>query len=907
VSLPGGTRVGPYEIVSQLGVGGMGEVYRARDPRLNRDVAIKALPELFAQDAERVARFTREAQTLAALNHPNIAQIYGIESAASGSLAAALVMELVEGEELSTIIARGPVPIAEALAIAHQIADALEAAHEQGIVHRDLKPANVKVRADGTVKVLDFGLAKAFDPMAASGSTSGSPSNSPTLTARATQMGMIIGTAAYMAPEQARGKAVDRRADVWAFGVVLYEMLTGRRAFEGEEISDVLAAVLRQDIDLSSLPATTPASVRRLLKRCLERDPRKRLSAIGDARLDIDEPDAAPATPLSPAIMSAPTAAPPSLVARLWPALAGAAITAIAASVMWPQAAPAPVTDARLARLSILPPPGTEMYPDSTGVTISPDGSMVAFLVGSVTQGEEVELWVRSLDTMAAKKLDDARGATLPFWSPDSRRIGYSASGVGKLKTIAATGGRAEVVVDSPTTRGAVWTTSNQILYAQPSSPILMVPASGGTPQEVTALDTARGERGHRFPSMLPDGDHFLYAVLPGKNGRFEIYAGRLSDPTHKERVSIGPMDAAPVYAEPGYLLYARQGVLAAVPFDATTLKITGDPILLEDEPATVMDASLSYTAGRSVSVSDAGSLAYYAAPSLNTVLTWFDASGAMLGTVAAPSGHYDTVSISPDGTRAAAVRSASASSASVWLVELARGTATPLSRGAGRNDSPIWSPDGQRVIFTSDRSGLQQFFARGISDTTPEVELFTSEHLFKNPVSFSRDGSSIVINVLESPTAQDIMVIDSSGRSPARTLVQNTLRDVGGVVSPDGKWLAYGSEVGGNLEVWVQAFPNGGQRTQISQQGGVLSWWTADGRQLIWTGSDLRSLWRAEVIPGPAFAVKAPVKTATLPAGSLWIDATPDRQRFLAVMPERTGTGSVTVVQNWRKALEKK
>ena len=388
--LPPGTKIGPYEIVAQVGAGGMGEVYRAHDAKLNRDVAIKVLPELFATDPERLARLTREAQTLASLNHANIAHIYGVEGHA-------LVMELVEGEDLAEHIARGPIALAEALPTARQIANALEAAHDQGIIHRDLKPANIKVKPDGTVKVLDFGLAKALTDD--SGLRTQDVSNSPTLTARATQLGMIIGTAAYMSPEQARGKSVDRRADIWAFGLVLYEMLTGRRAFEGQEISDVLAAVLRQDIDWTVLPAGTPSSVRRLLRRCLEKDPRKRLSAIGDARLELDESDSV--TPVS-----ASTAVParPSIAARVWPAIAGVVLTAAVAALLWPK--PPSVTVDGLSRLAILPPPGEELYPDSTGVAISPDGTMVAFVVGSVNQSIS-QLWVRSLDSSIARKLDD--------------------------------------------------------------------------------------------------------------------------------------------------------------------------------------------------------------------------------------------------------------------------------------------------------------------------------------------------------------------------------------------------------------------------------------------------------------------------------------------------------------------
>ena len=896
-----GQKVGSYEVIGKLGEGGMGQVYRARDTQLNRDVAIKTLPESLAGDGERVARFTREAQTLAALNHPNIAQIYGIERASTGPGPAALVMELVEGEELSALIERGAFPVPEALAIARQFADALEAAHEQGIIHRDLKPSNVKVRPDGTVKVLDFGLAKAVDPAGASG-TSGSPSNSPTLTAHGTEMGLILGTAAYMAPEQARGKAVDRRADVWAFGVVLYEMLTGRRTFEGQEVSDILASVLRQDIDWSALPATTPAPVRRLLKRCLERDPRKRLSALGDARLEIDEPDAAPAQSLT-----ATAVATPSLLSRLWPAAAAVVVTALVAYALRPAVPVASNDSGQLARLSILPPAGVTLFPDSAGVAISPDGTMVAYLVGSITQSGENEMWVRSLSSMTARRLDEAKGASLPFWSPDSRRIGFAHPETGKLKTIAAAGGRAEVIADVTQTRGAAWTPSNIILYARPTGPILQVPAGGGPSTPITSVDETRGEVGHRFPSLLPDGDHFLYAALPGKEGKFDIYVGSLKDTTHRQRTFVGAMDAAPVYAAPGYLLFARQGVLSALPFDARTLKVTGDAIPLEDEPAAILDPTLSYTAGRSVSISDTGSVAYYSEPSNRTLATWFDTNGAQLGTVNLPPAHYDSLRISPDGTKAAAVRSLSASESSVWLVDLARGTGIPFSSGRGRNDAPVWSPDGRRLLFTSDRSGRQQFFIKAIDSAQAETEFYTSDVMFKNPVDWSPDGKTIAFNTFKTGSAQDIVLLDAATRTVETVVAETVRRDMGGFISPNSKWLLYSSDSSASLQLWVQGFPVPGQAVQVSERGGSIGWWSRDSRQIFWVSSDLRSLWRADVVDGAQFGVRNAVKIAALPPGILSFDMTPDRTRLLAITPERIGIGSVTVVQNWRQALEKR
>ncbi|HET7694123.1 MAG TPA: protein kinase [Vicinamibacterales bacterium] len=883
------TTIGPYRIVGKLGEGGMGEVYRARDSLLNRDVAIKVLPPLFAVDAERLARFTREAQTLAALNHPNIAQIYGLEGAAGPGTTRALVMELVEGDDLSTLIARGPMPLADVLPIARQIADALEAAHEQGIVHRDLKPANVKVRRDGTVKVLDFGLAKAFDAKAESGADA---MQSPTFTARNTQLGMIIGTAAYMAPEQARGKAVDRRADIWAFGVVVFEMLTGRRAFDGDDISDVLASVLKSDPDWSRIPAETPASIRRLLRRCLEKEPRKRLSAIGDARLELDDIDAGPPAASSPAAPGRP-----SIVSRAWPIVAAVVLTAAVGAIAWVSTRSTP--DLPLARLSVVAPPGASLYPDSTGVAISPDGKLLAFIVGNVSRSES-QLWVRSLDSLSSRRLEGGDGATLPFWSPDSTRIGFFTNA--KLKTIAASGGRAEVLADTPGPRGGTWNASGIIVFAPDAvGPLMKISASGGTPAPATSLDTARKEIGHRFPTFLPDGRHFIYAALPGKEGRFDILAGSLDDDSH---TLVGSMDSAPVYAEPGWLLYARQGVLAAQRFDARTLKISGEAQLLPDEPISILDPATSFTAGKSTTVSNTGTLAYFSVPSTNTVASWYDALGRYAGDVTLPPGHYETATISPDGKYAIAVRSTSPAESALWLVDLERNSASPLTSGRGRNDQPLWSPDGKRIVFATDRDGPQDLFIKTIADASPEQPLYRSELPFKGPLSWTPDGSSIVMTQLEPITSQNIFLMPATGKGELKLLVRGPTRDSGAAVSPDGHWLAFISDESGRFELYLQAFPDPAGRLKVSKQGALLAWWTRDGRQLLYVADDLHSLWRVDVDTSRGLKIGTPIRIATFPPNIVSVDATPDRQRFLAIAPERSGPGSWTVVQNWLAAL---
>jgi eukaryotic-like serine/threonine-protein kinase len=893
MSLATGDRLGGYEITAAIGAGGMGEVYRARDTRLNRDVAIKIIPASFALDPERVARFRREAQTLASLNHPNIAHIHGLEE---GDGILALVMELVDGEDLSQRIAGGAIPLDEALAIARQIADALEAAHEQGIVHRDLKPANIKVRPDGTVKVLDFGLAKATAP--ATGS-SDDVANSPTLTDRATQMGLILGTAAYMAPEQARGKTVDRRADIWAFGVVLYEMLTGRRAFDGHDISDVLASVLKSDPAWTALPTDTPAYVRRVLRRCLEKDVRRRLNSIADARLDLEEIE--PVT--VPAAMLA--AAQPSRhrvpIGYGFAALAGILVTIAVLAALRPKTSD--VGTSPLVRSSLLQPPGADLYPDSTGVAISPDGTMVAFVVGAI-QRSQTQLWVRALDSTSARRLEGGDGAIQPFWSRDSRRIGFFSGA--KLKTISVSGGRADTLADAPAARGGAWNASNVIIYAPDASgPLFRVSATGGTPQQITTLDSSRKEYGHRFPVFLPDGDHFLYAALPSRNGKFDILAGSLSTPG---RTLVGSAESAVVYADPGWLLFSRQNALAAQAFDARSLKLSGDPIALEDEPTMILDPNTSYTSGRPASVSSSGALAYYSAASNNTTLSWYDEKGQRTGGLDIPAGHYESSAIAPDGAHAIVVRSTSASESALWMIDLARASAAPFSSGRGRNDNPVWSPDGTRVVFAADRDGGEDIFQKSTTDAADEAPIYRSDRLFKAPTSFSPDGQWIVVNQIDPGTAHDIWLLRPGEKPELKPYYAGPTRDNAGPVSPNGRWLAYETDETGRFQLDVQSFPQPGHKVQVSDSGALFEWWTPDGRSLVYVADDVQTIWRADVSEmNGSLTVQNPVRLGQFPNRLTHVDATPDRKHFLGISPARSGPGSITIVQNWRAGLEKR
>ncbi len=882
MSLSSGTRLGPYEIFNAIGAGGMGEVYRAKDTKLNRDVAIKVLPELFAADPERLARFTREAQTLAALNHPNIAAIYGIE-------ANALVMELVEGEDLTAHIARGPMAVAELLPIAKQIADALEAAHEAGIIHRDLKPANIKVRSDGMIKVLDFGLAKAMDPSGASGSSTGNLANSPTLTAHATQMGMILGTAAYMSPEQAKGKAADRRADVWAFGVVLFEMITGRQLFIGETAPEVMASVMKEEPDWTRLPANLPASLRRLLKRCLEKDPKKRLSSMNDARLELGEPEA----------MVAEKAAPRALASPVWLAAAGilgAVLTALAFLFVVPALRS---TDVRPpTRVSVLGPEGATLTFDAAESAISPDGRSIAFT--TVDPSGSSKIWVRQLDAMAARELAGTANGNLPFWSPDSRQIGFFSAE--KLKKVPAAGGTVEVVCDAKDGRGGSWGTGNTIVFSPSSGGALhVVSANGGDPKAVTTLDVAKGETGHRFPWFLPDGRHFLFAALPQKNQKFDLYVGATdgSAPT-----AVTSAEGAAVYAEPGYLLFSRKNVLVAQRFDASSLQLSGEPMTIGDGPSSM---GVQYSAGRSVSVSTTGALAYLGDRLPNTRLVWFDRSGRELGTLAVPDGRYQEISIAPDAKRAVVMRVTSPIASDLWLVDVNRGGSTRFTSAPGINQMARWSPTGDRIAFAGNRNGARDFFIKPSSAAQPEEALYASAAEFNDLGTWSPDGKAIVFSELDPKTNRDLWILPVEGKKPVLYL-RTPFNEQSPSVSPDGRWLSYLSDESGRFEVYVDAFPVPRNKYRVTDSGSFSAHWKADGRELAVLSADLRSVQVVDIAAGADLKVGAPRPLMALPRGAVWVEPTRDLQRFLGAVPvAENSTSTLTVVFDWIGALQKK
>jgi len=670
-----GTKLLHYEITQRLGAGGMGEVYQATDSRLGRSVAIKLLPEAFAHDSERVSRLEREARVLASLNHSNIASIYGVEDFGGRKF---LVMELVSGETLEERIARGPVPLDDALEIARQIADALEAAHEKGIVHRDLKPANVKVTPEGKVKVLDFGLARAFETDAPEASLS----HSPTRSIAATQQGIILGTAAYMAPEQARGRTVDKRADIWAFGVILYEMLTGGRLFQGEDVSEILAAVIKEEPRFDAVPA----EARRLIRKCLEKDRAKRLRDIGDVWELLDEP--APAAP-APEV----SARPGALASKA--AWIAAAVFAIAAAVAaWAPWRGEPAPGAGAVRFTISPPEGmtiTLANPAGPQAMISPDGRYIAFVADEGDSASRA-LWVRALGSLSAQKLDKTENAALPFWSPDSQHIAFFANN--ELRRIPVSGGSPVKIADAGSGDGGTWTQDTNgesiiVFAAHPAAPLQRVPAAGGVPTPFSKL--ADGEIGHVYPQFLPDGKRVLYFVRQGSKPG--IYVQDLGS---EERTFVLATPGRAVFAPPNSLLFVRDGALLAQRFDPETLAIEGEPVLIAN------DVRNNATNGRSAfSVSNNGVVAYRGGSGGNQYqLTWYTRDGKPAGVVL-PQGSYGHIELSPDEKRVV-VRRGEGDAQDLWLLELSTGVFSRLTSGPAAESQPVWAPDSRRIAFVA-------------------------------------------------------------------------------------------------------------------------------------------------------------------------------------------------------------
>ncbi len=774
-----GQTLGPYVIAAQIGDGGMGEVYRAHDTRLDRDVALKVLPEAFAADSDRIARFQREARILASLDHPNIAIIHGLEPAGDVH---ALVMELVPGDDLSQRLVRGAIPIGEALPIAKQIAEALEAAHERGIIHRDLKPANIMVRADGIVKVLDFGLAKVMEPFGAGSNVSQPPNLSvPAMT----QAGMILGTAAYMSPEQARGLAVDKRADIWAFGCVLYETLTGRAAFSGDTQSDTIAAILDREPHWKALPEHTPSSVRRLLRRCLEKDPKRRLPDIADARLEIDEAETTPSNANDAGATVSSSIARVRTRERVGWIIAAACLTGVVATWAFNRAASGDRTPANIPSYStsIVLPAGVRLWSGNPPgrFVLSPDGRRLA-MVASDSTGLSM-LWVRPLDSRVAQALAGTEGATYPFWSADSRFIAFLAQD--KLKKISVASGEVVTLCDALFDSAGTWNRDDVILFTpKGNSPLYRVSASGGTPTQVTTLETASGDVQHSFPFFLPDGRHFLYFVVGSQTSRIVprgVYVGSLDSKAPGKLIEPGGSNAK--YAN-GHLIFLRDGALLAQPFDVGRLELGGTPASLVDHVQTT-GTSASDVAG-AFTVSETGLLAYQTGSVVRSQLTWFDRAGTRLATLGDQADYVD-VALSPDDTRVAvSLQDLAIGTRDLWIFDIARQLGERFTYESGDDFGPNWSrPGGDRIFFSSLRKGGIDLYEKPSSGSGSETLLFKDD-LGKFNASASPDGRFLMYvgggGIIKQ---SDIWVLPLSGeRKPAPFLESRFMRVAGSVLS---------------------------------------------------------------------------------------------------------------------------
>jgi Tol biopolymer transport system component len=824
MTLAPGTRLGHYEIIAPLGVGGMGEVWRARDTSLEREVAIKVLPAAFASDPERLARFEREAKVLASLNHPNIAAIYGFHEQDGLRF---LAMELVPGQNLAERLNRGSVPLPEALDIARQVAAALDAAHGIGIVHRDLKPANVQRTPDGTIKVLDFGLAKALE------SPGGDLRQSMTVTSAGSTMGMIVGTAAYMSPEQARAQPVDRRTDLWAFGCLLFEMLSGKKAFDGPTITDVLAAVVTRDPDWSALPSDTPTPVKRLLRRCLEKDLKKRLRDAGDASLLLeDNPEDARAEAF---VSAAPAAAAPAWRRGLpWALVLGLAAALAAALAMnggaKPLAAPPMLLSAKL-------PPNTRLDVEVNGgeysiLALARDGSRIAFVAGS--RGTR-QIYLRPVDKLEASPVPGTQGASAPFFSPDGRWIAFFAHG--KLLKISVDGGQPIELCDSGLNRGGVWCDDDTIVFSpSTSSGLVRVPSGGGKPVPLTTLEPGQKERTHRWPALLPGGEVAFTVGTADKPGAYEDSKIDAVNVATGSRRTLAVGASMVRYAATGHLILGRDNQLFAMKLaDARGGPVTNAAPVLHGVDGVETSGVVFFD------VAQNGTLIYVErdphAAELQLVLVDREGRAEPLPF---PPREYHTPSLSPDGKRmAVGIGPGRGRASDIWIGELATGELTRLTFD-GASAAPVWTPDGARVTFAVNTSGGSETFASKSADgTDQEVELASfPASSARGPLSWSRDGKNLVfLQDGGAAGSSDLLYVSVDDKKP-HTIAATPAIEMGGTLSHDGRWLAYSSDATGQPEVYVQPFPGTGGKWQVSE-GGNAPKWSIDGRSIYYANAD--------------------------------------------------------------------
>ena len=900
--LVSGRKLGPYEVVGPLGAGGMGEVYRASDTQLRRQVALKVLPELFADDTHLMARFEREAQVLASLNHPHIAHVHGL---VESNGIRALVMELVEGQTLAERIAKGPIPLDEALPIARQIAEALEYAHERGIIHRDLKPGNIMLTPDGQVKVLDFGLAKALEGEASEANIS----TSPTISAAATRAGVLLGTAAYMSPEQAKGRPVDRRTDVWAFGCVLYEMLTGKRAFEGETVTDVLAAVVRAEPEWSQLPTSTPDRVRELLRRCLKKDAKQRLQAIGDARIIIEEAQSGTDADLTATLAGTGAGRAAAWIRALpWAAAAILAVTLAAVLILLPGRTSQP--HGPVMRLSLAAEVWRAEAEPASAVAISQDGTRVAYVSSQRSQQEgitgdlvslaahPVELVVRRLDQLAPTPLPGTSGAAVPFFSPDGRWIAFFSGGA--LKKVPADGGPVMTLCDVPSNAGAFWGDDGFIYYAPGGlAEIRRVPEDGGTPKVVVQAGNGEPVAGFYWPQVLPGSKAVLFTSTGvsflARHSRIEAYSLQ----TGRRSVLIEE-GANARYLAPGYLAFMRGDVLMGAPFDSNGFKVTGPAVpLIEGVTTDPWFGAADYA------VSSTGTLLYLT----GGVQTAFRLVSVDTKGTVEPLGNqergFEDLSLSPDGRRIVTTIVENAG-ADLWIYDRARDALTRLTNTGDCTD-PLWSPDGNRVIYSG--NGLKASLLAMVADgSRPAEPLMSEPAMFAEADSFSPDGNELLYSTYSGATNNAAVWLLPLNASPQpKRLFPGAGRVFDARVSPDGRWIAYASAQSGRPQVYVQAFPGSGERVQVSTEGGREPVWAPGGSELYFRNAT--KFMAVDVKPIPALVVGKPrlLFEGTYRLTHHDYGILPDGRHFILIQPVagKLMPAELHVVVNWSEELK--
>jgi Tol biopolymer transport system component len=878
-----GARFGVYAIAEPIGTGGMGEVYRATDTNLKRDVAIKVLPTAFAGDTERLARFQREAEVLASLNHSNIAHVYGLERTDGVT---ALAMELVDGPTLADRVGQGPIPVDEALGIALQIAAALEAAHARAIVHRDLKPANVKLRPDGIVKVLDFGIARAFETRAMSG-----PENASLTTPAMTRAGVVLGTAAYMAPEQARGKALDPRADIWAFGCVLYEMLTGQPAFAGEDVTVTLARVLERGADFTALPAEVPAAIRRTLQLCMQKDLKKRIADIRDVRLALDGAFETPASETSASITEAKHGGRWPWAAAFAVAALGAAVFAVPALRHWRETPPMAPLETRLD----IPTLATD---DPNSFALSPDGRQIVF---AATGDDGMQLWLRSLAETSAQPLAGTERGWQPFWSHDGRAIGFFAEGA--LKRLNLDGSRPLTLAPATNGSGGTWNADGVILFAPAlTTPLMQVSATGGA---VTAATTLGQHLGHNGPYFLPDGRRFLFYAAGG-SGASGIYLGALDD---SDITYLARADGHAEYLPGGWLVWVRDGTLLAQRLDLEARVLVGEePLILAN------NIRVDLRNRNSLSVSAAGLIAYRTGAGSQRQLVWVDRSGATLGTFGdAFSDYTSTPNVSPNGRTVVWVRTVQGNR-DLWQADGVR--ATRLTFDPGREDYPILSPDGMEVAFRSNRIGRGAIFRKRIGSAAEEELLVASEQS-SSPTGWSADGRYLMYISTDPESNGDLWVVRMQGDPTPWPFLKTPFREAYGTFSPDGRWVAYHSDESGRPEVYVLPFaPPGSSQPAVAAQlistgGGTFPEWAPDGRELYYLNPAGAMMAASITVDGDLLVAGVPEMLFPTRISRGGEDVQQGKQydvtadgRFLIHTELDDDVGSpITVIQNWHPA----